>query len=364
MEPIGGSGAAMTSHEVTNNTPATSRYVRQMRYAPIGTAGQQSLGSRSAVVVGLGALGAVIASHLVRAGIGRIRLIDRDIVEYSNLHRQMLYTEEDAEHLVPKAEAAAIHLRAANSEPIIEPVVTELSAFNAERLLADADIIMDGTDNFSARYLINEVSVKHGIPWVYGGAVGGSGMCTSIIPGTTACFRCLFPAPPAAGAVDTCETAGVISPIVDIIGSLQAAEALKLLTGNAGAVNTGLTQVDVWHSQWLNIKTTQSRRSDCPVCAKRSFETLENTDSHTAAASLCGRHTVQITPPQPLQSPLSQIASRLSHIGQIESTRYLMRISLADRECTFILFPDGRALIQGTDDPVAAQRIYNDLIGT
>lgn len=354
----------MTSRDVTNNPASSSRYVRQMRYAPIGAAGQQSLSSRSAVVVGLGALGAVIASHLVRGGIGRIRLIDRDIVEFSNLHRQMLYTEEDAEQLIPKAEAAAIRLRAANSEPIIEPVATELSAFNAEQLLADADIIMDGTDNFSARYLINEVSVKHGIPWVYGGAVGGSGMCTSIIPGTTACFRCLFPAPPAAGAVDTCETAGVISPIIDIIGSLQAAEALKLLTGNAEAVNQGLTQVDVWHSQWLNIKTTQSRRIDCPVCAKRQFHALENHDNHSATASLCGRHTVQITPPQPLQTPLTQIARGLSHTGQIELTRYLMRITLADRECTFILFPDGRALVQGTDDPVTAQQIYNDLIGT
>jgi len=354
----------MTSRDVTNNSPAASRYVRQIRYAPIGAAGQQSLSSRAAVVVGMGALGAVIASHLVRAGIGRIRLIDRDIVEYSNLHRQMLYTEEDAEQLMPKAEAAAIRLRAANSEPIIEPIVAELSAFNADQLLADADIIMDGTDNFTARYLINEVSVKHNIPWVYGGAVGGSGMCTTIIPGTTACFRCLFPAPPAAGAVDTCESAGVISPIIDIIGSLQAAEALKLLTGNAKAVNPGLTQVDVWHSQWLTIKTTHTRRSDCPVCSKRQFDHLENNDSHAAAASLCGRHTIQITPPQPLQASLSQIASRLSHTGQIELTRYLMRISLADRDCTFILFPDGRALIQGTDDPIAAQRIYNDLIGT
>ncbi|GMK41705.1 molybdopterin biosynthesis protein MoeB [Paenibacillus sp. CCS19] len=355
----------MTSDHIhLNKQEAGSRYVRQMRFAPIGAAGQQSLGSRSAVVVGLGALGAVIASHLVRGGIGRIRLIDRDIVEYSNLHRQMLYTEQDAEQLLPKAEAAAIRLRAANSEPIIEPIVTELSPSNAQKLLADADIIMDGTDNFSARYLMNEVSVKHGIPWIYGGAVGGSGMCTSIIPGETACFRCLFPAPPAAGAVDTCETAGVISPIIDIIGSLQAAEALKLLTGNAGAVNQGLTQVDVWNSQWMNIKTTQSRRSDCPVCANRQFDALENHDNHTETASLCGRHTVQITPPQPLQTPLPHIASRLSHTGEIELTRYLMRLSLADSDYTFILFPDGRALVQGTDDPITAQRIYNDLIGT
>lgn len=352
--------------EPTTPSPeAASRYARQIRYAPIGTTGQQALGERSAVVVGMGALGAVIAQHLVRSGIGRIRLIDRDIVEFSNLHRQVLYTEEDASRLLPKAEAAAIRLRAANSLPIIESVVTELNAYNAELLLADSDIVVDGTDNFTARYLINEVSVKHNIPWVYGGAVGGAGMCTTIIPAATPCFRCLFPVPPAAGTVDTCETAGVISPIIDIIGSLQAAEAMKLLTGNEAAMNRGLIQFDVWRSQWMNIQTTHSKRSDCPVCAKRQFERLDDdANANAATAALCGRNTIQVTPPRPMQVPLSQLADRLSHVGQTELTPFLLRLSLTEHEYSFLLFADGRALVQGTDDPIIAQRIYNDLIGT
>ncbi|QKS48721.1 ThiF family adenylyltransferase (plasmid) [Paenibacillus cellulosilyticus] len=351
--------------EATSDSPAASRYARQMRYAPIGTTGQQALGERSAVVVGVGALGSVIAQHLVRSGIGRIRLIDRDIVEFSNLHRQVLFTEDDARRMMPKAEAAAIRLRAANAAPFIEPIATELNAYHAEQLLADADIIVDGTDNFTARYLINEVSVKHQIPWIYGGAVGGSGMCTSIIPGETPCFRCLFPAPPAAGTVDTCETAGVISPIIDIIGSLQAAEAMKLLTGNKAAMNRGLIQFDVWRSQWMNIQTTQSKRADCPVCARRQFEWLDSdTAAHEAAAALCGRRTVQITPPRPLQIPLTQLADRLSHAVQLELTPFLLRLTLVDRDYTLIVFPDGRALVQGTDDLSVAKQIYNDLIGT
>jgi molybdopterin-synthase adenylyltransferase len=354
-----------------NNEPdaalAASRYARQMRYAPIGTAGQQALGERSVVVVGIGALGAVIAQHLVRGGIGRIRLIDRDIVEFSNLHRQVLYTEDDARRLLPKAEAAAIHLHAANTEPNIEPIVTELNVHNAEQLLADAHLILDGTDNFSTRYLINEVSVKHGIPWIYGGAVGGSGMCTSIIPGETPCFRCLFPSPPAGGAVDTCETAGVIAPIIDIIGSLQAAEAMKLLTGNEAAVNRGLIQFDVWRSQWMNIQTTQSKRVDCPVCAKRQFDWLDgdgDINAHAGTATLCGRHTVQVTPPRPMLVPLAQLAERLSHAGQLELTPFLLRLSLAENGLTLIVFPDGRALVQGTDDPSVAKRVYNNMVGT
>ncbi|WP_127531179.1 ThiF family adenylyltransferase [Paenibacillus kobensis] len=352
----------MTEDLQLGNRPH-SRYARQMRYSPIGETGQLRLGGRSAVIVGMGALGAVIAQHLVRGGIGRLRMIDRDIVEWSNLHRQLLYMEEDAEQMLPKAEAAYHRLKAANSLVELEPVVADLAPHNAEQLLTGFDLILDGTDNFAARYLINEVSIKHQIPWIYGGAVGGSGVTASFIPNETPCFRCLFPVPPSAGAVDTCETAGVISPIIDIIASMQAAEALKWLTGNRQAMNATLMQADVWHNQWFGVRTDQSKRSDCPVCQSRRFDLLEARHQEPCAASLCGRDTVQITPAHAMQAALPEIARRLSAAGSIYLTRFLLRLELSNQGVSFVLFPDGRALVQGTDDPIAAQRLYESLLG-
>jgi len=353
----------MTEHLQFSGRPH-SRYARQMRYSPIGESGQRQLGGRSAVIVGMGALGAVIAQHLVRGGIGRLRMIDRDIVEWSNLHRQLLYTEEDAEQMLPKAEAAYRRLKAANSLVELEPVVADLTPHNAEPLLTGFDLILDGTDNFATRYLINEVSVKHRMPWIYGGAVGGSGATASFVPDETPCFRCLFPVPPTAGSVDTCETAGVISPIIDIVASLQAAEALKWLTGNRLAMNAALMQVDAWHNQWISIRTDQSARADCPVCRHRRFDQLDAHHREPSAASLCGRDTVQITPAQAMQASLGEAARRLAAAGSIHLTPFLLRLELTDQGMSFVLFPDGRALVQGTDNLVAAQRLYDALLGS
>ncbi|MNZ68362.1 Molybdopterin-synthase adenylyltransferase [compost metagenome] len=351
-----------------NNIPdsrsagSIDRYSRQMRFAPVGETGQHALGNSRAAIVGMGALGSVIAQHLVRSGVGYVRIIDRDIIEWSNLQRQMLYTEDDVKALLPKAAAAAEHLRSINSSVSIEPYVSDLTAENADELLADVDLIIDGSDNFSVRYLINDYSIKHRVPWIYGGAVGASGMTMSIIPLETPCYRCIFDTPPAPGTTDTCETSGVLSPIVDIVGSLQAAEAIKLLSGNRQALHRTLFQVDLWNHSWMPIDMTDAKRDDCACCGSRSFDYLEGGHSHAVAASLCGRNAVQITPPQPALLDLSQLAVRFEQLGKVTLNRYLLRIELQEH-LTIVLFNDGRAIIQGTDILSKARSIYAEFLG-
>lgn len=339
----------------------SARYARQIRFSPVGEKGQQLLAGSRAAVVGMGALGSVIAQHLVRSGVGYVRIIDRDIIEWSNLQRQMLYTEEDVLSLLPKAEAAAAHLRAMNSSVFIDPIVADLTAMNAEELLADVDLIVDGSDNFSVRYLINDYSVKYSIPWIYGGAVGASGMTLTIIPGESPCYRCLFNEPPPPGTTDTCETAGVISPVVDIIGSLQATEAIKLLSGNKNALHGTLFQVDLWNHAWLPISVAKSKRSNCDCCGNRQFAFLEDQMSGSAAA-LCGRHSVQITPSQDALLNLEELAERLKPVGTITRNRFLLRVEL-EADLTLVLFQDGRAIVQGTDQLSKARSLYAELLG-
>ncbi|MFX3631907.1 MAG: ThiF family adenylyltransferase [Candidatus Pristimantibacillus sp.] len=348
------------------NPSDTGRYTRQIRFAPFGEAGQQSISRGRAAVVGLGALGSVIAQHLVRSGVGYIRLIDRDIVEWSNLQRQMLYTEQDVLDLLPKAAAASAHLRNINSSIEIEAIVADLTASNAEELLTDVDIIVDGTDNFTVRYLLNDISIKHGIPWIYGGAVGSSGMTMTIIPQETPCYRCLFPSTPAAGAADSCETTGVLSPIVDIIASIQAGEAIKLLSGNKHALHGTLFQADFWHHSWMPVNISKSHNPSCPTCVEHKYSSLNEYDSsehsnpHTA--SLCGRLTIQITPGTVQQLDLQELSIRLRSVGVIELNPFLLRIHISN-EIIFILFPDGRALVQGTEDSIKARAIYANILG-
>jgi molybdopterin/thiamine biosynthesis adenylyltransferase len=340
-----------------------SRYARQIRYAAIGEAGQARLLDSHAVIVGVGALGCVIANHLARAGVGKLTLIDRDIVERSNLQRQLLYDEADAAHGTPKAVAAASRLSAVNSEIILESHVVDLCSYNAEALLTDADIIIDGTDNFSVRYLINEVSIKHAIPWIYGGAVGTSGMTFTIVPEVTPCLSCLFPEPPAGGSLDTCETTGVLSPIIDTIASIQVMEAIKLLTNRQDALHGALLQIDLWQHQWQSLSIGNARKPSCPVCGHRHFEIIDGDGGNeSVTASLCGRNTVQVSPAQPSTLDLQSLASRLSKAGRIELNPYSLRLHLEDG-ITFLLFTDGRALVMGTDEPIRARRTYAELLG-
>jgi molybdopterin/thiamine biosynthesis adenylyltransferase len=340
-----------------------SRYARQIRFSAIGDRGQERLSQSHAIIVGVGALGCVSANHLARAGVGKLTLIDRDIVDRSNLQRQLLYDEADAACGTPKAIAAASRLAGINSSITVVPHVADLSSFNAEAFLADADIIIDGTDNFSVRYLINEVSIKHGIPWVYGGAVGASGMTLTIVPDATPCLSCLFPEPPPGGSLDTCETAGVLSPIVDTIASMQVMEAIKLMTDQPEALHGSLLQIDLWQHQWQSLSVGGARRPSCPVCGQRRFEALDGDASHeTMTASLCGRNTVQVSPARPLSLDLVSLNQRFNKAGRTEINPYSLRLHLPE-EITFLLFQDGRALVMGTDDPIRARRTYAELMG-
>lgn len=352
----------MNQHE-QNLSPHDDRYSRQIRFARIGRDGQASIGASRIAIVGAGALGSVLSQHLVRAGVGYVRVIDRDVIEWSNLQRQMLYTEQDAADLLPKAEAAAKRLRAMNSSVQIEPVAADLTAANAEELLAGVDLVLDGSDNFTVRYLINDYSLKHHVPWIYGGAVGATGMTMTFIPGETACYRCLFPDPPPPGTTDTCETAGVISPIIDVIASVQATDALKLLSGNANALHRTLFQVDLWNHSWLPLDMSHAKRVDCPACSKKHYEFLEHIEQETVAVTLCGRDSVHLTPGRhAITLDLEALAVQLSSAGQISRNAYLLKVHLPGN-MTFVLFQDGRAIVQGSEDPTKARSIYAELLG-
>lgn len=337
------------------------RYSRQILFPPIGEAGQEKLKKGRAAIVGMGALGTVIASHLVRAGVGFIRIIDRDIIELSNLQRQTLYTEKDAFEQLPKAIAARQRLGEINSNVKIEAVLTDLNLDNGEDLLKDVNVVIDGTDNFATRYLINDIAVKHNIPWIYGGAVSSRGMFAVIHPGTTPCYRCLFPDAPA-GRGETCDTVGVISPITDIIGSFEAVEALKILVGEKS--NQNLEQFDIWVNEYFQMDITQGKNPACPCCVGHQFDFLDRTsNSQTAFTSLCGRNTVQINPRSGLEIDFAQTAERLRKIGRVEYNSFLLRF-FPDNDITLIFFKTGRAMVHGTNDVAKAKSYYSKYIGS
>src|SRR6516225_2727873 len=275
--------------------PILERYSRQMRFWGIGEEGQKRLLASHVTLCGCGALGTVLANALVRAGVGHLRLVDRDFIETNNLQRQVLFDEHDVAENLPKAEAAARKLSAINSGVHVEPVVTDIDRTNILELVEDADVILDGTDNFEIRYLINDAAVKLGKPWVYGGCIGSHGQTMTILPGETPCLRCVFEAAPAPGEGGTCETAGVLAPIVNIIASFQAAEAFKILAGQADKISRDLIYVDVWDNLLRRIKIAPLLgKVDCPCCRLRQFEWLDGEQgSHTT--SLCGRNAVQVS---------------------------------------------------------------------
>jgi adenylyltransferase/sulfurtransferase len=331
------------------------RYNRQIRFEPFGPEGQEKLGTATAVIVGCGALGTVQASLLARAGTGTIRLIDRDYVEESNLHRQLLYTEADARDALPKAEAARRHLTEANSGIKVEAHVSDLNPENADELLGDADAILDATDNFETRYLINDYAVRDGVPWIYGAAVGSYGIAMPVLPGDSACFRCVYPSPPD-GAQPTCETAGVLGPITSLIGSLQAMEAIKILSGRSASVRRKIVTADVWRGP-VRETAMPARDPDCPCCARRQFIWM---GGRRAPVSLCGRNAVQI---HELRRPIDivQLATRLHGLGEVRSNEFALRFRAGEHELT--VFPDGRAIIKGTTDIGVARGIYARYIG-
>jgi len=339
-----------------------TRYSRQILFQPIGNSGQEKLGKSRIAIVGAGALGTVLANHMVRAGVGFVRIMDRDFIEASNLQRQMLYDEDDARQHLPKATAAAAKLAKINSSVQIEPVIADVNATNAEELLSDVDLILDGNDNFQIRYLINDVAVKHRIPWVYGGAVGSKGMFTAIRPYETPCYRCLFPNPPS-GRGETCDTSGVIGPIIHIIASYQATEALKILLGAKDKYNPYLEQFDIWSNQHMQLNVQKGKSNQCPACGLSQFEFLDPAgDTGEDYTSLCGRDTVQITPRKKQTVDLNELKNHLSAIGSVEQNAFLLRFHIDGY--TLVFFKDGRLLVQGTDDVVVAKTLYAKYVGS
>ena len=335
------------------------RYSRQTLFAPIGREGQRRLGQSRVAIVGLGALGTVLATQLVRAGVGFVRLIDRDVIEPSNLQRQSLYDERDADVGRAKAEAAAEKLKLANGAVTIDAKAEDLTWRNAEGLLADVDVIVDGTDNFPVRYLINDLAVKHTIPWSYGGAVSSYGTTAFIRPLETPCLVCLFGEGSGDGGHDTCDTVGVIAPVVSMVASLQVAEVLKYLTGNMAALSNALGTIDVWTNEYQFVRMGLPN-AECPCCKHHQFSSLEaRTDGLTV--SLCGRQTVQVHPSKGLAKPLAEIADRLKRVGDVRHNGNLLRLDLGDVQVS--LFANGRALIHGVEDEAAAKSIYSRYIG-
>lgn len=336
------------------------RYSRQILFSGIGEEGQLKLLKSKVAIVGVGALGTVCANHLVRSGVGYIRLIDRDVVELSNLQRQSLFNEEDVKQNLPKAVAARKRLNNINSTVTVDASITDLNLDNAEELLAGFDVIIDGTDNFMTRYLINDVSVKYGIPWVHGAAVSSRGMFAVIKPGITPCYRCLFPQVPA-GRGETCDTIGVLSPITDIIGSFQAMEAIKLLLG--ATTSTNLEQIDIWDTSFFSMDTSEGKNPQCPACVNRQFDFLDRLSAvQETYSSLCGRDTVQIYFREKRERDLHKLGEYLKQNGKVTGNQFLLRFS-PDDKTSIVVFKDGRVLVHGTNDIVRAKSLYSKYIG-
>lgn len=338
-----------------------NRYHRQMLLPQIGPDAQQRLVGSRALLVGCGALGTTIADQLVRAGLGHLTLVDRDIVELTNLQRQTLFDERNAREGRPKAVAAAQRLRAVNSSVQIEPVVADVHSGNVEDLFGGGfDLLLDGTDNVSTRYLVNDLAVKRAIPWVYGAAVGVEGRVMGVIPGG-ACLRCVFPSPPGPGELETCDTAGVLGMNAAIVGALQAIEAVRILSGQPRP--PALLTVDAWNWRIRAIDLTDARRADCPCCGRNEFQFLD-APAGDSALTLCGRNAVQVRPTARVEVDLGQLAEKLKSVGRIDQTPYLLRCWLVDpAEISLTVFADGRALVQGTSDLLRAKSIYARFIG-
>jgi molybdopterin/thiamine biosynthesis adenylyltransferase len=335
------------------------RYSRQILFSGIGKEGQRQLQQSRALIIGCGALGSAHAESLARAGLSRLRIADRDFVESSNLQRQTMFTERDAAERIPKAVAAANHIREINSDIEVEPEITDVNHSNIERLVKDCDVVLDGTDNFATRYLINDACVKHEINWIYGAAVGSYGVTMTIRPHQTPCLRCVFEEAPPAGSAPTCDTAGVIMPIISVVAAVQVAEALKLLTGQIEDLHRALMQFDVWRNEWRKINPGPPS-PDCPTCALGRFETLAAASGEFAAV-LCGRNAVQISPAQATQLNLEELAERLRVTGEVKFNDYLLRFRTGEFELT--VFQDARSIIRGTSEITTARSLYAKYIG-
>ncbi|MDD4152540.1 MAG: ThiF family adenylyltransferase [bacterium] len=333
------------------------RYSRQMLFQELGDDGQERLARSKAAVIGCGALGTVIASGLARAGIGRLVLIDRDVVEWSNLPRQMLFEEKDVG--LPKAVAAEMHLKAVNSAIEITGLVTDFNSMTAESLIAEADIVLDGTDNFAARFLMNDTCLKLGIPWIYGAVLGATGCSLTIQPDHPPCLRCLMPEPPEAGSFPSCHQAGVINPAPGLIGAVEVAETLKVLSGVK--TDQRLLEVDLWQRNYRLMNVSDAARIDCPACNGR-YDYL-HTETGGYSPLYMGEASVQLYDTVKAgRVDLDKLAGRLSGRGKVCNNGYVLSLRQESRSVYF--FTDGRVIVRGMDDPAQARQLLKDYIGT
>ena len=333
------------------------RYSRQVLFRGIGVEGQRRLQVARVAIVGCGATGSAVASLLARSGVGTLRLIDRDYVEASNLQRQALFDEADAAESIPKALAAARKIAAFNSQIVVEPQVSDLTPANIQVLLGGMQLILDGTDNFETRYLVNDYAVKRSVPWIYAGVVGSYGITMNILPGQTACLACIFPDPPR-GTFETCETAGILNSAVNLVASIQATEALKLLVGAEDRLRQTLLSFDVWKNEQAEVAAS-TPRDGCRVCGKRAFLYLAG--EAQPHITMCGRNSVQI---HERHRPVdfAEVSDRLKPHGTVRHNDFVLKFWHEPYEMT--LFPDGRAIIKGTTDTAVARSLYARYVGS
>lgn len=325
----------------------------------VGQSGQEKLRAATVAILGVGALGSSMAEMLARAGVGTLRIADRDYLEMHNLQRQSLYTEADVESGMPKAVAAARHLREINSEVKIETKVVDVTPENVLELVEGAAVVLDGTDNLQTRYLLNDACVARGVPWVYSGVVGVCGVGLTVVPGESACLQCLYPGAPPAGSIDTCDIAGILGPIAHLMASVAAAEAIKFVVGGTPA--RGLLAADMWVGSFDRIEIP--RNSDCPACSMREFRYLNGEGWGADAARLCGRDAVQVRLPGSRPN-LADLGARLneSSVGEVLTNEHIVRLRTGHNEMT--IFADGRVIVKGTDDPAVARSLVARYVGT
>ncbi|WP_141430929.1 thiazole biosynthesis adenylyltransferase ThiF [Bacillus sp. 03113] len=338
----------------------SERYSRQELFAPIGPQGQQKLREKHVLIIGAGALGSGSAEMLVRSGVGKLTIVDRDYVEESNLQRQQLYSEQDAKEQLPKAIAAEKRLKTINSDVHIKAIVGDASLENLEELAKDVDLILDGTDNFETRMAINDLSQKQGIPWIYGACVGSYGMSFTIIPGKTPCLHCLLKAIPIQGM--TCDTGGIIAPAVQMVVAHQGAEALKILAEDYDAIRTSFVSFDLWQNQYTSMKVSRAKDPNCLSCGSHRTYPYLDIENRTKSTVLCGRETVQIRPPKTLSVRLEDLSGQLKQLGfEVKGNPFLISAKIDQQR--LVIFNDGRALIHGTKDLTQAKSIYQKILG-
>ncbi len=337
-----------------------NRYSRQELFSPIGEEGQQKIREKHVLIIGAGALGSANAEMFVRAGVGTVTIVDRDYVDWSNLQRQQLYAESDVENNFPKAVAAKKRLEEINSEVRVEALVQDVTAEELEELVINVDVMIDATDNFETRFIVNDIAQKYSIPWIYGACVGSYGLSYTILPGKTPCLSCLLQSIPLGGA--TCDTAGIIAPAVSLVVSHQVTEALKLLVEDYGSLREGLVSFDVWKNEYSCMNVQKLRKHNCTSCGEDALYPYLNKENTSKTAVLCGRNTVQIRPPHKEEMNFEQYKELLKgHVTELTVNPYLLSFSIEGKR--LVAFKDGRVLVHGTKDISEAKTIYHRYFG-